>query len=84
MFGRFFAICNKSILPFVINTMSIKIKYARIREEIWLENLSVPVGDGFYGSRIKLPYRWIGDETFQVFYKGKWQNAESIDWEFIN
>ncbi len=60
-----------------------KTKFARIREDIWLKNLSVPVGDGYYSSRVKLPYRW-NKEEFQVFYKGVWCSAESIDWEFIN
>lgn len=60
-----------------------KIKFARIREDIWLDNLSVPVGDGYYSSRVKIPYRW-NKKKFQVFYKGKWQEAQSIDFEFIN
>ncbi len=61
--------------------MKTKTKLAKIREDIWLENLSVPVGDFFYSSRVKLPYRWIGKQ-FQVFYKGNWENSNSIDWEF--
>lgn len=58
-----------------------KNKLAKIREDIWLENLSVPVGEFFYSSRVKLPYRWV-KKQFQVFYKGNWENADSIDWEF--
>lgn len=64
--------------------MKQKTKYARVREDILNDNLSVQVGNNFYGNKGKRPYRWIGDETFQVFYKGKWQEAQSIDWEFIN
>jgi len=64
--------------------MSHKGKFAKMRTDLWNGRLSVPVGESYFLSQKKVPYRWIGDETFQVFYKGKWQEAQSIDWEFIN
>lgn len=56
-------------------------KKATIRKDILSKGLSVPVGEGYYGSKKALPYRWIGDD-FQVLLKGKWNEAYSIDFEF--
>lgn len=53
----------------------------KIRKDILDQNLSVPVGNEYYGGVEPLKYRWNKDQ-FQVFYKDKWQLAESIDFEF--
>jgi hypothetical protein len=55
---------------------------ARMRPELFNNGLAVPVGDEYYYDLAPRKYRWHNN-TFQVFYKGTWQNAYSIDWEFI-
>lgn len=63
-------------------------KYDRctVRKDLLKLGLGVPVGDFFYYSKEPLPYRWINedseDETFQVFYRGNWLEAHSIDFDF--
>jgi hypothetical protein len=59
-----------------------KMKRAKIRTDLIEQKLSVPVGNKYYGSDKSIPYRWIG-EQFQVKLNDKWQNAESIDFDFI-
>ena len=56
---------------------------AVIREDILAQKEKVPVGRSYYGGKRPLSYRWKGN-NFQVFYKSKWQGAESIDFDFIN
>lgn len=57
---------------------------AIIRPDILEKNLSVPVGSTHYGKETPLPYRWTrDDEGFEVFLDGKWQEAYSIDFDFI-
>lgn len=58
-------------------------KQAWIRADIVEKGLAVPVGDKFYGLREPLSYQWLNDETFQVFFEGSWQEAHSIDWDFL-
>ena len=69
---------------------------AKIREDLLKEGTGVPVGKSFYSSPKFLPYRWIGgagndgdefqvfsdEDEFQVFFKNKWETAESNDFEF--
>jgi len=55
---------------------------ARMRPNLFNNGLAVPVGDEYYYDRAPLKYRWHNN-TFQVFHKRTWQNAFSIDWEFI-
>lgn len=61
---------------------------AVVRPDLIEEETSVPVGEGYYGSTEPLPYRWkdmdTEDEQFQVYYNGQWQDAISIDWDFID
>ena len=55
----------------------------QVRPDLLKAKESVPVGDGFYGKEQRLPYRWFNeDEDFQVYLDGKWQEAESIDFDF--
>jgi hypothetical protein len=60
---------------------------AKIRQDLLEEELSVPVGDGHYGSKEPVAYRWknLGqdNEQFQVHLNGEWQDAESIDFDFL-
>jgi hypothetical protein len=61
---------------------------AIVRPDLIERELSVPVGEKFYGSPEPLPYRWkdidTDDEQFQIYLNGEWQDAESIDWNFID
>jgi len=60
-------------------------KLAWVTADILANRLAVPIGDSkFYGLKEPLPYRWVDDETFQVFYSGEWQEAQSIDWDFTD
>ncbi len=60
--------------------------FCRIRKDILADGETVPIGKQWYGGKAKLPYRWLNadqpNETFQVKYKSKWQDAESICFEF--
>lgn len=59
--------------------------YCVVRQSILDKGQSVPVGKDYYGEPDSLEYRWVNDdEYFQVLHEGIWQNAESIDWEFID
>lgn len=62
-------------------------KPAQIRPDLLAEGTGVPVGDKFYHLSEPLPYRWKNEgednEQFQVFFEGKWQDAESIDFDFM-
>lgn len=56
-----------------------------IRPDLFKENVAVY----FINRRVKYPfamlYRWLNDdEGFQVLFKGKWRNEESIDFEFLS
>jgi hypothetical protein len=65
---------------------------AVVRADILEDELSVPVGSGHYDSPEPLPYRWFDpeddvtiepDNDFEVYLNGKWQSAESIDFDFL-
>jgi hypothetical protein len=49
-----------------------------IRKDLKL--FRVPVGNGYSGRQRTFKARWIG-ATFQVYHRGKWQIAESVDFE---
>lgn len=56
---------------------------AKVRLDLIEKGQSVPVGNENYDGKEPLMYRWTDDdEGFQVFYKGKWVEAMSIDWVF--
>jgi hypothetical protein len=57
---------------------------AWVRVDITNNKWAVPVGVHHYGSKLPLPYRWINDETFEVFWKDCWIEAYSGDWDFTN
>ena len=60
--------------------------YCRIHKNILDKGLAVPIGDKHASPSYDLQYRWIKTEEsesqLQVFYLGKWQDAESIDFDF--
>lgn len=60
----------------------IEYSLAVVRKDLLEEKLGVPVGEGYYYAADPLPYRWINEE-FQVYYNGKWESAESIDFDFL-
>ena len=56
---------------------------AKVRSDLIEKGLAVPVGNEYYDGKKPLMYRWIDDDKeFQVFYKGKWVEGNSIDWVF--
>ena len=59
-------------------------KTARIRRDIIRAGLTVPTGHGYLGNDKPYQYRWTGKggSIFQVLYRGNWNTAESIDFEF--
>jgi hypothetical protein len=58
-------------------------KIAIIRKDLQTKNIAVPVGDKYYSGNKPLPYRWKNnDDVFQVKMGGKWEEAQSIDFDF--
>ncbi len=59
----------------------------KIRQDLQEQELGVPVGNFYLFGNEYLESRWINedqeDETFQVFYRGQWLDAVSIDWELV-
>jgi len=60
-----------------------------VRPDLVAKNLRVPIGGGYplNATNEKRPilYRWLnGDEDFQVFVNGEWQEAQSVDFEFLS
>jgi hypothetical protein len=58
-------------------------KLVVVRKDLLEQGISVPVGNDYYGEKEPLEYKWRLDE-FYVFYKGFWEEASSIDFEFLN
>jgi len=63
--------------------------YCRIRPDLVEQELSPPVGDNMYLplTNQTYEYRWLElgkEEFFQVLFDGKWMDATSIDFEFLN
>lgn len=59
-----------------------------IREDLRKEKVGVPLTDSegktiyYYGNGLR-EYRWLADtDGFQIKYRNKWYDAESIDWDF--
>jgi len=58
--------------------------YCKVRKDLVKKGLSIPIGDKYCKPINELKYRWSEDDTiFQVFYLGEWQDAESIDFDFV-
>jgi len=65
--------------------MELKPGYCKIREDLISTDpdVGVPVGDEYFRGPGLLRYRWLDDvDRFEVYYKGKWQEAYSIDFDF--
>ena len=64
------------------------LKFCKVRMDLQKSNLSVPIGNLYYGGNVRMKYQWLNKdqpgEQFQVFYLNQWMNAESIDFEFIH
>ncbi len=56
----------------------------RIRRDLIKKNIGVPVTYFFLRSDRPYQYRWtgIGGSVFQVWHRGQWNTAESIDFDF--
>ena len=61
-------------------------KTCRLRTDLFNKGLSVPIGTtGWLNDQTPLKYRWKDCGcSFQVYFNGKWEDAESIDFEFID
>lgn len=57
-------------------------KLVKLRKDLLIKRIGVPIGNIYFFGNEKLRYRWINNDTFQVFYKSKWLEAYSIDWDF--
>lgn len=58
--------------------------YCKVRKDLVKKGLSVSIGNKYCHPLQELKYRWSEDDTvFQVFYLGEWQDAESIDFDFV-
>jgi len=57
-----------------------------MRPDLKEEQQGIPIGTvEFWFGEGKLEYRWRdNDKIFEVFYLEKWQEAQSIDFNFIN
>lgn len=59
--------------------------YCSARTDLLKKNLSVPIGKFQQHSSYPLPYRWLKDDDgFQIFYCDNWEDAESIDFNFLD
>lgn len=59
--------------------------FCTVRKDLLKKGLCVPIGDtAYYCGKEHLEYRYIGedDEIFEVFFEEKWQEAESMDFDF--
>jgi hypothetical protein len=58
----------------------------RIRKDLLDGDMGVPVGNDYIREDIEYEYQWIGkdEEEFQIKLNGKWQDAQSIDFDFDN
>ena len=57
-------------------------KFCKLRQDLINKELGAPVGDSFYNSTQPIEYRWLDEIDFQVFLNGKWEDAESVDFDF--
>ncbi len=61
--------------------------YYEVRKDLVKKELSVPVGNN-HVLKGKWKGRWVNEgennEKFEIFHKGKWQEAESIDFDSIS
>lgn len=51
-----------------------------------LYQYKIPVGDNKYidpdRKRKRFKYRWQTENDFEIFFNGKWESAQSIDFNF--
>lgn len=66
---------------FPVSGTPTKYHKAKIRKDLLDSGTSVPVGDGYYQGSKPILYRWVTDDSFQVFFNGKWVEAWSEDWD---
>jgi hypothetical protein len=58
-----------------------KTNICKVRHDIVDEGFLIPVGD-MYVEKGEYPYRWMDDNTFQIYLDGVWLFAYSCDFEF--
>jgi len=56
--------------------------YCKVREDLIDSELLIPIGNTYYTGNKEFKYRWKPNDQFQVLYKNKWQDAESVDFNF--
>jgi len=60
-----------------------KYRKCTIRKDLLEKKAKIPIGAKYYTGESPLPYRWRdNNNTFEVLYKGKWEEACSIDFDF--
>lgn len=57
---------------------------AVVRADLRKQRQRVPIGNLYFGGKTPLPCRWRNDddEHFEVYFKGRWRTAMSIDFDF--
>lgn len=57
--------------------------YAYIRRDLLKQGLSIPIGKKYVFTLMAFPFIYTNNDTkFKVLYKGIWQSAYSIDFDF--
>lgn len=60
--------------------------FAIVRADLRKQKQEVPIGNLYFGGKTPLPCRWKNqdeeNEQFEVFFKGRWRKAMSIDFDF--
>lgn len=59
-------------------------KKCKIRRDLIQKGLRVPIAHAYIGTDREYGYRWTGKggNIFQIWYRGNWNTAQSIDFEF--
>ena len=52
-----------------------------VRKDLVSAGLSVPVGDLYCAGSRPFKSRWKEEDDFEIFYRGKWREAMSIDFD---
>lgn len=56
----------------------------KVRQDLLDEGLAVPVGDEYYSKPEPLEARWKDEFHMEVCLNGKWGNALTTDWDFLD
>ncbi len=61
-----------------------KTLYCTIRKDLAGNGNLISVGNQYviFEATTPIQYKWVGDDIFMIKHKGKWCEAESIDFDF--